>query len=40
MEMMLLPILALLGLVFLVDTGRDDDPDNTPAPETNPGLNR
>lgn len=40
MEMILLPILALLGLVFLVDTGSDDDLDNTPAPETNPDLNR
>ena len=40
MEMMLLPILALLGLVFLFDTDSDDDPDNTPAPETNPDLNR
>ena len=40
MEMILLPILALLGLVFLVDTGSDYDLDNTPAPETNPDLNR
>ena len=40
MEMILLPILAFLGLVFLVDTGTDDDLDNTPAPETNPDLNR
>ena len=40
MEMILLPILAFLGLVFLVDTGTDDDLDNTPAPEINPDLNR
>ena len=40
MEMILLPILAFLGLVFLVDTGTDDDLDTTPAPEINPDLNR
>ena len=40
MEMILLPILAFLGLVFLVGTGTDDDLNNTPAPEINPDLNR
>lgn len=37
MELMVLPILALLGLVFLVDFGGDDDGDVEPKPPTPEG---
>ena len=44
MELILLPVLALLGLVLLIDFDGDDDsePDipDRPEPEPNPDLNR